>query len=83
MEVIILEAILPQLVELCCEEVVQSIIASKCCMWSKNKWRKVMKYLHSNKDERLRKVSMILEETAKQHIFDYAVKIDGKKITNL
>ena len=84
MEAVILEAILPQIVDLVCEEVIHSIMLSKCCMWSKKKWKKVMKIIKNNKDDRTTKVLDIIQTHSKQKILDYAIRLDETiKISNV
>ena len=84
MEVVVLEAVLPQIVDLVCEEVIQSIMLSRCCMWSKKKWKKVMKIIRKTKDDRTTKVLDIIETHTKQKILDYAIRLDETiKISNV
>jgi len=84
MEVVVLEAVLPQIVDLVCEEVIHSIMLSRCCMWSKKKWKKVMKIIRKTKDDRTTKVLDIIETHTKQKILDYAIRLDETiKISNV
>ena len=84
MEVVVLEAVLPQIVDLVCEEVIQSIMLSRCCMWSKKKWKKVMKIIRKTKDDRTTRVLDIIETHTKQKILDYAIRLDETiKISNV
>jgi len=86
MEALVLEAILPELTSFVCEEVIVSIMASRCCAWSKRKWRKVMKYLNRNKSEREQRVLEIIHNAGKRKILDYAIRLNEEKnikITNI
>lgn len=76
MEVIALET----LVEIAVTEVLHVILASKCCMASKRKWRKVMGKVEATKDERLGRIKdqlVTLSESERANIFDYMMKISS------
>ena len=64
------------IVELAVEEVMQCILATKCCAWSRKKWKKVMdqvKQLRSDRKDRIAKKLSV--SNVKQDILEYAVKI--------
>ena len=71
--------ILELIIETAVEEVIHVILASKCCHWSKRKWKKIMGKLEHTKEERServrRKVSGDTEK--KQDIMKYAHKISS------
>jgi len=53
-------------------------------MWSKKKWKKVMKIIRKTKDDRTTKVLDIIETHTKQKILDYAIRLDETiKISNV
>ena len=68
--------ILEMVVELAVNEVMHCILATKCCVWSRKKWKKVMDQVHHQREDRSdrirRRVSQVDE---KQDIKDYAVRL--------
>lgn len=56
MEQVVLQMLANEIVELVLDEVMTGILSTKCCMWSKGKWKKVMKYLKRRRPERAMRV---------------------------
>lgn len=73
---VVLEMLSAQIVDLAVEEMIITIMGSKCCLWSKRKWKKVRKHMERDKHERSMRIT---DSMKRNNIFEYAVKIDEKK----
>lgn len=70
--------IMEMIVELAVQEVMHCILASKCCAWSKRKWKRVMGQVEHQREDRKERITRRISgepEHKKQNIMDYAVKI--------
>lgn len=69
---------LEMIVELAVNEVMHCILATKCCMWSKKKWKKVMGQVEHQREDRSDRINVVLTSKTKkekQDIMEYAIKI--------
>ena len=81
-----MEAVILEISELIMREFMQEVIKTKCCMWSKNKWKKLMKRFSETEPERRERIVQILRErSGEENIFDFATVIedDKKKINKI
>ncbi len=64
------------IIEMAVQEVMHCILATKCCHWSKKKWKKIMGQVEHQKEDRTERITRKLsDKKEKQDIMDYAVKI--------
>lgn len=70
------EELLEMIVEMAVNEVMMCILATKCCKWSKKKWKKIKDQVHHQREDRGERIR---ERLRKPDIFDYAVKISPRK----
>ena len=64
------------IIEMAVQEVMHCILATKCCHWSKKKWKKIMGRVEHQKEDRTERITRKLsDKKEKQDIMDYAVKI--------
>ena len=73
-------AVAEMIVELAVSEVMNCILATKCCLWSRRKWRKVIGQIKSQEADRLDRITQTLsglhlENKEKQDILKYAIRI--------
>tara|TARA_R110002153_G_scaffold25163_4_gene80027 strand:+ start:570 stop:824 length:255 start_codon:yes stop_codon:yes gene_type:complete len=71
-----LELISTQIIDIAVEEMIITVLGSKCCLYSKKKWKKVRTYMNKDKHERALRIA---EKLANQQITDFAIRIDEKK----
>ena len=74
------EEILEMIVEMAVNEVMMCILASKCCAWSKRKWKRIMGQVEHQREDRKERIKKRLSGEPKEKqidIMDYAVKISN------
>jgi hypothetical protein len=72
--------VLGVIVEMAVKEVMHCILETKCCKWSKRKWKKIMKRVDSQQEDREERIQARIKKESpkkKQDIMDYAVKISS------
>tara|TARA_R110002126_G_scaffold239468_3_gene382834 strand:+ start:378 stop:605 length:228 start_codon:yes stop_codon:yes gene_type:complete len=68
------------IIEMAVTEVLHVILASKCCMHSKRKWKKIISKVEETKEERLERIrDMVasLTEVEKKEIFSYVKRVSS------
>lgn len=81
-----IEILLAKVLDLAVEETISTIMDSKCCMWSKKKWRKVMKHIHRRSEVRAERFEEAIQDAksdASSDIFDYANTIGRVRVTHI
>ena len=70
--------IMEMIIELAVSEVMHCILASKCCHWSKKKWKRIMGQVEHQREDRKERIQRRISgepEDKKIDIMDFAVKI--------
>ena len=68
------------IIELAVKEVLHVILASKCCHYSKQKWRKIISKVEETKEQRLERIREMVAELTdaeKQEIFGFAKRVSS------
>lgn len=71
-----LVGITSMIVDIAVEEMIVTIMGSKCCLYSKSKWKKIRAYMKKDKHERALRVA---EQIVSHQILDFANKIEEPK----
>lgn len=81
-----IEILLAKVLDMAVKETIETIMESKCCMRSKAKWRRVMKFFHRREEVRQERVAEILEDAHRESspkIFNYANRLSTISITHI
>jgi len=68
------------IIELAVREVLHVILASKCCHYSKQKWKKIISKVEETKEQRLERIrEMVAEltESEKHEIFGFSKRVSS------
>jgi len=68
------------IIELAVREVLHVILASKCCHYSKQKWKKIISKVEETKEQRLERIREVvaeLTESEKHEIFGFAKRVSS------
>ncbi len=68
------------IIELAVREVLHVILASKCCHYSKQKWKKIISKVEETKEQRLQRIREMVAELTdaeKHEIFGFAKRVSS------
>tara|TARA_R110001632_G_scaffold8050_1_gene31591 strand:- start:1919 stop:2149 length:231 start_codon:yes stop_codon:yes gene_type:complete len=68
------------IIELAVREVLHVILASKCCHYSKQKWKKIISKVEETKEQRLERIREMvadLTDAEKHEIFGFAKRVSS------
>ena len=83
-----LEILLAKVLDMAVKETIETVLDSKCCMRSKAKWKRVMKFFHKREQERRERVFEIIDDARRESeidpvIFNYANRLSTISITHI